>query len=119
MKKKLLSFGLLAAGLLTAGNVMAEDIAFTSETTSVEYTYSSTDGSIAPFDNGAIVKGTNVTALAFPQKSTSTAYFDSDASTDEAQDYDLASTDKVTIKMLAYHGYLGNTRTTTVSLKEL
>ena len=118
LKRKML---LVAVGLCVGSSAWADDVT----TIPITYDYSQWDATnneaistIAPFDNGTIVKGTNVVAMRFAGGSavTGTAYFDSDTETEGRQAYTLAANEKVTFTINAYHGYLVGDKSATISI---
>ncbi len=75
--------------------------------------------SASPFDNGMWVEGTNVKTWKFSADGSSvtgTAYFDSNLSTDGNQAYSIASNEKVTMTINAFHSWLSSDKTATVSI---
>ena len=98
-----------------ASNAWGDDI--TSLPVNYDYTtQAAVDGNvIAPFDQGTVKAGTNVKALTISSQ-TATAYFDSDTGTDGRQAYTLASNEKVTFTINAYHGWLTGNKKATFSI---
>ena len=116
MKKLLLlTKTLLAAALLCVGqNAWGQ-----TPTLSVPSTFAlNTLESPVPFDQGAIVTGTNIKAWSKNTDAsvTANAWFDSDAGTDGNQPYTLSENETVTISFTAYEGWNGNTGSSTVKL---
>ena len=93
----------------------ADDI--TSLPASYDYTtQTALDGNvISPFDVGTVKAGTNVKALTISDQ-TATAYFDSNTNTEGRQAYTIASNEKVSITINAYHGYVGGNKNATISI---
>ena len=111
MKKVYLKTLLLAATLLGGVNVAwADDI------TSLPFT---TDfaTAISPFDAGVIeTSNTNIGAVLNVCNTTATAWFDTDASTEGRQAYELGEKETVTLQFTAFHGWYATTKPATFQL---